>query len=640
MHPSKGNVCFGSGKLAFAFTLNTFADWYNKEKGISKEKLLKWLWGDYFYSNTGTWSASASSNSKRGFNQFILEPIYKLFEVASVNKPPQEVLEELHQMANHLKVSLKLEEKNMPLKEQLKIVLMKFLPAAEAILRMIEDHLPSPKQAQSYRYELLYTGPLDDMYAQAIKECDAKGPLIMYISKMIPIGSEGSRFISFGRILSGTIHSQSKVRILGPDYTVGNKEDVHDAGVQRVLLMQGGKCEPLDNCPCGNVCGLLGVDKYILKTCTIVDQDAKDCYPIKNMKYTVSPVVKIAIEPEQASDLKKLIDGMRKLAKMDPLCQCEINSETGEYLIAAAGELHLEICLNDLEETCGMKLKKKKPVVSFCETVVQKSEICLSKSSNKHNRLFMTAEPIEKEVLSLLEDKKLGPTMDPKENQKILSSFGWEIASSKKLWSFGPDNTNVLVDNTKSVDFITEIQDSVTAGFQWATKRGILCEEPVRGVKFTLVDAVAHGDAVHRNQAQLLPASRRVCYASLLKASARLMEPIYLVEIQTQKSVMGSIYTVMNRRRGTIIDTIQNPNNPLVVIQAHLPVLESFGLTEELREKTAGLAFPQCQFSHWQLIDEDPFDTKTLAHKIVMEVRKNKNLNLTMPDINDFLDRM
>lgn len=82
--------------------------------------------------------------------------------------------------------------------------------------------------------------------------------------------------------------------------------------------------------------------------------------------------------------------GLKRLAKSDPMVQCIIE-ESGEHIIAGAGELHLEICLKDLEEDHAcIPIKKSDPVVSYRETVSEESnQMCLSKSPNKHNRLFM-----------------------------------------------------------------------------------------------------------------------------------------------------------------------------------------------------------------------------------------------------------
>lgn len=62
------------------------------------------------------------------------------------------------------------------------------------------------------------------------------------------------------------------------------------------------------------------------------------------MKFSVSPVVRVAVEPKNPADLPKLVEGLKRLAKSDPMVQC-INEESGEHIIAGAGELHLEICL-------------------------------------------------------------------------------------------------------------------------------------------------------------------------------------------------------------------------------------------------------------------------------------------------------
>lgn len=62
------------------------------------------------------------------------------------------------------------------------------------------------------------------------------------------------------------------------------------------------------------------------------------------MKFSVSPVVRVAVEPKNPADLPKLVEGLKRLAKSDPMVQC-INEESGEHIVAGAGELHLEICL-------------------------------------------------------------------------------------------------------------------------------------------------------------------------------------------------------------------------------------------------------------------------------------------------------
>merc|ERR1712064_161090 len=103
------------------------------------------------------------------------------------------------------------------------------------------------------------------------------------------------------------------------------------------------------------------------------------------------------------------------------------------------------------------------------------------------------------------------------------------------------------------------------------------------------------GDAIHRGGGQIIPTARRVLYASMLTADPRLMEPVYLVEIQCPENAVGGIYGVLNRRRGHVFEEAQTPGTPMFVVKAYLPVNESFGFTADLRSNTGGQSFPQTQ---------------------------------------------
>lgn len=206
---------------------------------------------------------------------------------------------------------------------------------------MIAIHLPSPAVAQKYRMEMLYEGPLDDEAAVGIKNCDPNGPLMMYVSKMVPTSDKG-RFYAFGRVFSGKVCTGMKARIMGPNYTPGKKEDLYEKAIQRTVLMMGRFVEAIEDVPCGNICGLVGVDQFLVKTGTITT--FKDAHNLRVMKFSVSPVVRVAVEPKNPADLPKLVEGLKRLAKSDPMVQCIIE-ESGEHIVAGAGELHLEICL-------------------------------------------------------------------------------------------------------------------------------------------------------------------------------------------------------------------------------------------------------------------------------------------------------
>jgi elongation factor 2 len=549
-------------------------------------------------------------------------------------------MEKVNKMLGSLNIVLKGEERDLTGKLLLKTVMRKFLPAADALLEMIVIHLPSPAAAQKYRVDVLYEGPLDDECASAIRACDPNGPLMLYVSKMIPTSDKG-RFYAFGRVFSGKVSTGQKVRIMGPNYTPGKKEDLFIKNIQRTVLMMGRYTEPIEDCPCGNTIGLVGIDQYLLKSGTITTSEA--AHNMRIMKFSVSPVVRVAVEPKNPSELPKLVEGLKRLSKSDPCVKCYIE-ESGEHIVAGAGELHLEICLKDLaDEFTGIELKTSDPVVSFRETVTDKStQTCLSKSPNKHNRLWCTAEPLAEGLPEEIEDGKVTPRDDPKSRARILSEkYGWDLTEARKIWCFGPDTTgpNLLVDQSKGVQYLNEIKDSWVAAFQWATKEGVLCEENMRAIKFNIMDVTLHSDAIHRGGGQIIPTARRVLYACQLVSEPRLMEPVYLVEIQCPESAMGGIYATLNRRRGHVISEEQRPGTPLYNVKAYLPVMESFGFTADLRSATSGQAFPQCVFDHWQVIAGNPLAPGKPA-EIVAATRKRKGLAIEIPTLDKFMDKL
>jgi len=326
------------------------------------------------------------------------------------------------------------------------------------------------------------------------------------------------------------------------------------------------------------------------------------------------------------------------------MVQCLIE-ESGEHIIAGAGELHLEICLKDLEEDhAQIPLKKSDPVVSYRETVSEESSImCLSKSPNKHNRLFVKAVPMPDGLAEDIDDGKVNPRDDFKIRGRYLAdTYEYDITEARKIWCFGPDTNgpNLMIDCTKGVQYLNEIKDSVVAGFQWASKEGVLCDENLRATRFNLYDVALHADAIHRGGGQIIPTARRVLYASMITAEPRLMEPVYQVEIQCPENAVGGIYGVLNRRRGHVFEEAQTPGTPMFVVKAYLPVNESFGFTADLRSNTGGQAFPQCVFDHWQIMPGDPMAEGTKTYQIVEDCKARKGLKPGIPDLNNYLDKL
>jgi elongation factor 2 len=253
------------------------------------------------------------------------------------------------------------------------------------------------------------------------------------------------------------------------------------------------------------------------------------------------------------------------------------------------------------------------------------------------------AEPLLPELITAIENGEIGDRDDPKVRaRKLADDFAWDVTEARKIWAFGPESTgpNILVDGTKGVQYMNEVKDSVVAAFEWITKKGVLAEEQLSGVKFMLTDALLHSDRVHRGGGQVIPSAHRVFSACQLTSEPRLLEPVYLVDIQCPQTVVSAVHNAVNQRRGLIVDSIPHLGTPLYNLKAHLPVSESFGFNEYIRSKTSGQAFIQCVFDHWELMSEDPLKEGTTTNDLVLKIRKRKGIELVVPPLARFLDKL
>jgi elongation factor 2 len=639
--PSKGTVAFGSGLHGWGFNVERFARIYAAKMGVDKDKMMKRLWGDSFFNaKKKTWTNVAtpegsSETLPRAFCQFIMTPINQLM-VAIMNDDKAKY----EKMMTTLGIALKGDEKGLTGKPLMKRAMQIWINAAETLLSMIVLRLPSPVVAQKYRVENLYEGPMDDEGASAIRACDPAGGLMMYVSKMVPTSDKG-RFYAFGRVFSGTIATGQRVRIQGPHYKPGSKEDLNLKNIQRTVLMMGRTVEQIQDVPCGNTVALVGVDQFILKSGTLTTIESS--HNITAMKYSVSPVVKVAVKPKDGKDLPKLVEGLKKLSKSDPLVVCS-TEESGEHIIAGCGELHVEICLKDLrDEYAQCDFIMSDPVVSYRETVsANSSQTCLSKSPNKHNRLYIVAEPLDEDLSKAIEDGPAGPKSDPKERAKLYrEKFDWDENAARKIWAWGPETegANVVVDQTQAVQYMNEIKEHVNSAFQWTTKEGPLCEENMRGIRFNIMDVTLHADSIHRGAGQIMPPTRRCCFAAEMTAQPTLQEPMFLVEITCPQDAMSGVYNCMQPRRGQVFEENPREGTPLLQVKAYLPVSESFGFVAALRQQTSGQAFPQCVFDHWENMPGNAMEAGKIQD-LILACRKRKNLKVEMPKLADYNDKL
>lgn len=649
----KDNILLGSGYQQWGFTMGTFAKMYAPKFGKTETEMREYLWDYYFFApekdNSGKVIKKAfwSKGNKNGkgipaFVHLVLNPINRLCKVCMNGKQ-----DKLNKWLDTIGVKVSKEEMDLIKtdgKKLVRVIMNRWLPLSNSLLGMIIEKLPSPKEAQQYRAPMLYAGG-DDEVLQAMKNCDPNGPTMMYISKMVPLKEGDSKFYAFGRLFSGKMRAGLQLKIMGNDYVYGEKSDVRTGTAQQVVALMAGRAESMVDIPCGNTCALTGIDKYLSKTGTVCS--SQDAYPIKGMKFSVSPVVRRSVMVKKTSDLKKLSEGLKKMVTTDPLVQVIHDKESGEFIVAGSGELHVEICINDLKAFMGgAELIIGKPVVPYRETIIGIADKTLAKSPNNHNRIWCKIEPLNPDICVDLEEGNIvARPKDEKDQLQYLHdkyNIDKDEFSNKKLWSWGPTDkdANILVNATIGTQYMGEIKEACKAGFVWGSKNGPLCNEPLRGIKLNIIDVTLHADAIHRGMGQIMPPMRSVLLGSILKAQPRLQEPVFEAIITVPQVNSGGVYNVLSQRRGEIQNTILSTNGQVCTIVAHIPVASSFGFDGDLKGATAGNAFVECQFSHWQTIDSDPLEEGSYANTIVKEIRKRKGLKEEIKSAESYLDKL
>ncbi|CAE6469165.1 unnamed protein product [Rhizoctonia solani] len=653
LSPERGNVAFASTEMGWCFTLRSFAQMYADEwEGVDVEEFSRRLWGDvYFDESSRKFGRKAGTDAKRSFVHFILEPVYKIYsQTLSADR------EDLKSTLAGLGITIKPVMYKMDSRPLLKAVLDQFFGPAVGLVDMLAEWIPSAAEGTAAKVERTYTGPMNTPTAQAMLACNntAKAPTIVQITKLLP-AKDAQSFRALGRVMSGVVKRGMSVRVLGEGFSAEDEEDMWKGDLGDVWINEARYNIPAEEVPAGNIVMLGGIDGSITKTATLVappseesenDYESDDSYIFRPIKHMTQSVLKVAVEPISPSELPKMLSGLRSVNKSYPLLHTKVE-ESGEHVIVGTGELYLDCVLHDLRRVFAeIEIKVSDPVTRFCETVVETSALkCYAETPNKKNKITMIAEPLEKGLAEDIEGGKITMRMAPKDRGKILQErYQWDLLASRAVWAFGPEEqgANVLLDDTlpSQVDkkMLGTVKEHIKQGFQWGAREGPLCDEPIRNVKFRILDATLAQEPIFRGGGQIVPTARRVCYSSFLMATPRLMEPIFYVEVQAPADCISAVYTVLARRRGHVTQDIPKAGSPLYTIKALIPAIDANGFETDLRTATQGQAFCLQMFDHWSIVPGDPTDAsimlrplepatgQALARDLVLKTRRRKGL--------------
>ncbi len=498
--------------------------------------------------------------------------------------------------------------------------LQEMLPLSEAILGMAVHKIPDPDHHQPRRIPHIWKGDLESVMGKSMMAVDPNGPLVICISNVIIDPQAG--VISTGRVFSGTIRKGDNLNLIGAEKT---------AKAQQVSIYMGAYREIVDEIPAGNIVALLGLSEARAGETIIGDELLGDATPFESIKYVSDPVLTIAVEPKKPTDLPKLIDAMQKMSIQDPNLVTTINQETGEYLLAGMGELHLEIAVKDLKSQYNLDILQSEPTVVYRETIREEVGPFMGKSPNKHNRIFFTFKPLDDKIVQLIRKGEISEIMSPSKIEEVLKEkAGWTTREARSVFAIN-ENANMLIDTTVGIQGLREVKQHISGGFQWALADGPLAGEAVRGLLIDMVDIKLHEDPVHRGPAQMMPAVRGALFAGILSANPTLLEPISLIQVRVPASEMGNVTGLLSSKRGSIRDVEQE--GPIVNIKGMVPIAETLGISQEMRAATSGTAFWQMTFDHYAPVPD------SMLPDLVKKIRVQKGMDPMPPRASEYIVR-
>ncbi|MEF8843467.1 MAG: elongation factor EF-2 [Haloarculaceae archaeon] len=485
-------------------------------------------------------------------------------------------------------------------------------PLSDVVLDMVAKHFPNPLDAQPRRIPTVWRGDADSDLARTMRDVDDDGEVVFMVTdiSMDPHAGE----IATGRLFSGTIRKGQELYVSG---TAGKNR------VQSVGIFMGGEREELDRgVPAGNIAAVTGLrDAIAGSTVSSVEMT-----PFESIEHISEPVITKSVEAKSMDDLPKLIETLRQVSKEDPTIRIEINEDTGEHLISGQGELHLEVITQRIERNQGIPVTTGEPIVVYREAPTQASREVEGISPNRHNRFYMSVEPLSEEIVDLIKLGEASMDMPELERREALMEAGMDKDTAQNVEDIYA--TNVIIDDTKGIQHLNETMELVIEGIEEALEDGPLAGEPVQGTLLRLHDARLHEDAIHRGPAQVIPATRNAVHRALMDAEIRLLEPIQDVRIDVPNEYMGAASGEIQGRRGRVDDMYQEGD--LMVVEGIAPVGEMIGFSSDIRSATEGRASWNTENAGFRVLADN------LQPEIIGEIRERKGMKAELPQQVDY----
>jgi elongation factor G len=424
----------------------------------------------------------------------------------------------------------------------------------QLLLDAIVRYLPSPLNAPVKAKQ--YADPTQDMPL----EPDPKKPFVGMAFKLVedPFGQLTFMRIYQGTVTKGDMHYNQRT---------GQKQRF-----SRILKMHADKREEIDSASAGDIVAIMGID------CASGDTFASEPkYCVLESMYIAEPVIKMAINPASREGTDKMSKALQRFRREDPTFRVMTDEETSETVIAGMGELHLDIYVERIRREYGVEVEVGAPKVSYREAPTKPAEYDFKHKkqtggSGQYAHIKGSLEPLPE---------------DAEEN----FIFEEKVVQGRIPKEYIP---------------------SVEKGFRDSLNKGPVAEFPIVGIKAILTDGSYH--EVDSSDMAFQVCARNCFRETFLKTKPVLLEPIMKVVIEVPTQFQGTVAGELNSRRGLIVQT--EMNGDLALIEAEVPLAETFGYSTDLRSMTQGQGTFSMEFAKYRRVPGN------IQEEIVAEKKK------------------
>ena len=446
----------------------------------------------------------------------------------------------------------------------------KLFHGVQLLLDAVVDYLPSP----SDRPPVSGIVPKDKEKVRVERKADPKEPLAALAFKTV---TEATGDLVYVRVYSGE---------LKPKEEVMNTASGRSERIARIYRMMGDRREPLEVAGPGEIVAVVGL-KQTYTGHTLCAPNNKII--LEEIRFP-EPVISHTILPDNTTDESKLADALGRLVRDDPTLKARTDPETKQLIISGMGELHLEISLEKLMRTPGVKVTAGKPMVAYRQTLSKPVEIETRYIKQTGGRgkfavIYCKFEPLSKEQID------------------EWTAYQEEQGEKKDL------NNIYFLDKIVGGVVPGEYIPSVEQGFRESTVKGAKYGFQCVDMQCTLLDGKYHD--VDSSQDAFKLAAMECTRDAMVKAGITLLEPIMNVVVVAPEAYQGALAGDINRRRGIILNFSSDKGR--CQLHAHVPLASLFGYTSDLRGATSGTASFTMEPSHYAAVREELADLKAAS---------------------------